>query len=70
MKALVLFVAVCAAAFTGYHLDLTCCGERTRAEKWPSPIPALKSQPEAKATATASVDPGKEVAEALAQAPR
>lgn len=68
MKALVLFAAVCAAGFTGYHLDLTCCGERARAEKWPSPIPALKVQVDAKATA--SVEPGKEVAKALAQAPR
>jgi hypothetical protein len=44
MKTLVLLVAVCLAALTGYHLDLTCCGEGARRDELP---PATKATPPA-----------------------
>ena len=45
MKTLVFLVAVCIAALTGYHLDLTCCGEGARRGELP-PAPKTTPAPE------------------------
>jgi len=66
MKALVLFVAVCAAGFTGYHLDLTCCGERAKKGDLPS-VTQTKPVPKVAKADTERVEASRD---ALAQAPR